>query len=93
MCTLRLCVDLWADDFDFIRSIMSENCVISALPAYYMASILFIKITLKIILLCKLSIRLRNIFCDVHVLTSTIYTVTRIINCTIFFCVLSSGLY
>ena len=32
MCTLRFCVDLLADGLDFIRSIMSENCVIRALP-------------------------------------------------------------
>ena len=40
-------------------------------------------IKLQLIILCKFSIRLRNIFlCDVHVSTNTIYSVTRIINCS-----------
>ena len=28
-------MDLWADGWNFIRSIMSENCVITALPGFY----------------------------------------------------------
>ena len=35
MCTLRS--SLWADGCDLIRSMMSENCVIGALPGQAMA--------------------------------------------------------
>ena len=51
MCTLRFCVNLRADGWDFIRSIMSENCFISALPGYSMVSILVKNIKIKMILL------------------------------------------
>ena len=64
MCTLRFCVDLLVDGCHVIRSFIyvSENCVISALPGYSMVFFRAKNIKPQLILLCKLSIRLRNIF-------------------------------
>ena len=36
MWTLRFCADLSVDGCDVIRSFLSKNCVISALPGYSM---------------------------------------------------------
>ena len=66
--TLHGCADL-----QVIYLYLSENCVITALPGYCMVSFLALpgycmvsflakNIKPKMIILCKLSIRLRNIF-------------------------------
>ena len=55
--TLHGCVDL-----QVFYLYLSENCVITALPGYCMVSFLAKNIKPKMIILCKLSIRLRNIF-------------------------------
>ena len=57
MCTLHFCVDLSA-----VHLYMSENCVITAFPGYCMVSFPAKNIKPNMILLCKLSIPLRNIF-------------------------------
>ena len=46
----------------FVNLYLSENCVISALPGYSMVFSLAKNRKPNMILLCKLSIRLRNIF-------------------------------
>ena len=64
MCTLHFCVDLLVDGCDVISHIylyLYKNCVINALPGYSMVFILAKNIKPKMILLCKLSIRLINI--------------------------------
>ena len=50
MCSLHYGF-VWIDGYDFIRSIMSENCVISALSGFCTVSILIENIKIKMILL------------------------------------------